>query len=172
MMSNYKKINLKIDFKNPFFNTKAFSLTYGEFNNILYIITIFNNYIDKDNLDNFYQLFKFYFNNIDYYGITTYNNEKKTLFGTIIPYDLEDNIFIDYIQNDILNIKYGKSDGKLYIFSFMKDFIEKDKFEYLYNYLIKYDNSDVKYISINNIKNIIVENSEKTVLMKQLIFPK
>ena len=52
----------------------------------------------------------------------------------------------------------------------MKDFIEKNKFEYLYNYLIKYDNSEIKYISINNIENIVIENSEKTVLMKQLIF--
>lgn len=171
-MSDFNKIDLKVDWNNPFFKSKAFNLTYGEFNNTLYIITIFNNYIDKDNLEQFYELFKFYFNNIDYYGVTTYKNEKKTLFGTIIPNDLEDNIFIDYIQNDILNIKYGKMDGKIYIFSFMKDFIEKDKFEYLYNYLIKYDNSEIKYISINNIENLVIENSEKTVLMKQLIFSK
>lgn len=169
-MSDYEKINLKVDWKNPFLKTNVFSLTYGEFNNTLYIITIFNNYIDEDNLDNFYELFKFYFNNIDYYGNTEYNKEKKTLFGTIIPNHLENNIFIDYIQNDVLNIKYGKINNKIYIYSFMKDFIEKDKFEYLYNYLIKYDNSEVKYISINNIENIMIKNSKKTVLMKQLIY--
>lgn len=165
--NTFSTIEIVNYYDSPFIKNDLFTLTYGYFDNKYYILMYFNEKLDYDSID----FFKNDICKIDYIGIYEIsNNVKKYFYITEINIDnINSNNYINYIKNQLYDIKYGLINNKLCIISILNKEYEPYYFPTLYSNLINnIDNNKLngQYVYIDVIKNINFGDDIKTSLIR------